>query len=290
MMTTALDMPALADLPALPFEGGASSAAAPAPAASSKRALENTSRMDRQPSTPPAVRPPPREPALTQLSPEELASGDPLPFTRAKSAVQQPPGRPVMFVGAREQGTPLAYPPTPFTGAKEAAPADPTPPAPLPATARTGTAPPPPMQHAALLLPQPAGTGFAPPPVSAPPARYDLPSYERERVQAELALDAPPHQRGTRQSAPPQPKPEPRIEGLTLAEFVALRAELWSRLPERRAILRSRGLSELRWRVAERQWGREIDDLAADPERLANAVSQIVARPARAERAGSLTP
>jgi len=103
---------------------------------------------------------------------------------------------------------------------------------------------------------------------------FELPTYERERLARSPDGLAEPTA-AVMSSANQQAPNDPRIEGFTLTEFAALRAELWSGLALRRAILRGRGLSELRWRTVERAWSHEIDRMMTDPELLATAVGKI---------------
>lgn len=62
---------------------------------------------------------------------------------------------------------------------------------------------------------------------------------------------------------------------ISLEEYAALRAELWSGAKSRRDVLKSRGLSELRWRAIERKFAREIDSLSNDPARLLPLLSRM---------------
>ncbi len=66
-----------------------------------------------------------------------------------------------------------------------------------------------------------------------------------------------------------------KVEALTLDEYAALRAELWSGVRPRRDVLKARGLSELRWRAIERKWATEIDSMSADPHKLMRIVSRL---------------
>jgi hypothetical protein len=74
-----------------------------------------------------------------------------------------------------------------------------------------------------------------------------------------------------------------KIPDLSLDDYAALRAALWTGERPRREILRERGLSELRWRAIERKWAAQIEAAAADPQKLLPLLSRL--QSAAAQRA-----
>ncbi len=115
-----------------------------------------------------------------------------------------------------------------------------------------------------------------PPSVAAPsqPSLASSPSF----LKAERAPSAP------APAAPP--KESPRIQGLTIEEYAAVKAALWSPSAPRRETLKRHGMSELRWRVVEREWERSLE--ASKPEVVRTLVTELeraVQRVAEAEDA-----
>jgi hypothetical protein len=58
------------------------------------------------------------------------------------------------------------------------------------------------------------------------------------------------------------------VLGLTLAEFTALRTEIAADPRGRRAILKARKLTPLKWRELEQAWADEISQRANDPREI----------------------
>jgi hypothetical protein len=146
------------------------------------------------------------------------------------------------------------------------------------------TVPPPasrPSYTAELVLPAAArGKTLPPPPAREPPVdvpfrldKRDLPTFERRALAHEVSTPAQRTALGSAEPAGEAP-PERRVQGLTLGEYARVRAELWAGRP-RREVLKSRGLSELRWRVAERRWAEEIGALAQDPAEVCRLVTAV---------------
>jgi hypothetical protein len=227
-----------------------------------------------QPASPPA--PPPSD------------SG--LPFVKAAPRGPDSTRRPVMMIGAI--GTPLAYPPTPFANRGAAAPPSNAPPPPPSAPAIVAPQPPPsapaivapqpPPSAPAIVAPQPppsapaitAPPPFVPSPIVRPAKAYDVPTYARGTFATgdanELSIPS-----GPGASTEPAAPPVKRIQGLSLEELAALRAELWDQPESRRAVLKRHGLSELRWRVVERAWAAELETMLVDPDKVGEAVSRM---------------
>jgi hypothetical protein len=121
-----------------------------------------------------------------------------------------------------------------------------------------GTMPPPAPTHA---------TGFTPSPMPAAPA---------------LLARAP-------RANAPTVEPELRIEGFTLEEFSALRAALASDPSKRKALLRARGLGEVRFRVCERRWAAHFRAMEVAPGALLEGV-RAARRAAATVAPATITP
>ncbi len=268
-----------ASVPALPFTRG------PAPT------------LPTLPETEPERDAPP-EPAgedwsRTVLTARAQDSAPALPFTR--EAAPAPPSAPGGMMQLGREGTPLAYPPTPYVNrlaggeaettraalvASEPAGEDrdterPPPPAVAP-VARPGSQPASPALPASL--PSPAAHAPAPP---LHPSPVGAPTFRSSVAQAPtfLGRDAP---AGYAATAGGTSRPDPfRIEGVSLADFATVRGELLAAPKRRRAILKRRGLSEVKWRIAERRWAKHLQDLEAKPAELAAVADELISRRAQ---------
>lgn len=118
--------------------------------------------------------------------------------------------------------------------------------------------------------PLPRSTALAPPPLSALLKDLGAPPP------SEASMIAPTAWKPRAVAAPTQaPLVSDNAPTISLEEYASLRAELWSGTKSRRDVLKSRGLSELRWRAIERKFAREIDALANDPSRLLPLLSRM---------------
>ena len=232
----------------------------------------------------------PRSPAAG-LAPAPPPSDSGLPFVKAAPKDAESPRRPVMMIGAI--GTPLAYPPTPFANRGAGAPlpssAAVVAPAPTPRPSEPSAAPPPPVivvpppvAAAPVAAPAPVAArppaavpvpGPVPSPVPGPVKAYDIPTYARQSFAAGTDARGVPRPLGV--APEPAAAPEKRLQGLSLEELAAIRAELWADPEGRRAVLKKYGLSELRWRVVERAWAAELETVLVNPEKVGEAVSRM---------------
>lgn len=231
---------------------------APAPLFDDAEELQTLRPPPAQRSAEPSTLPPARgtmPPAFETLPPEPL---------HASGARTRPPTSPPEGLGAALpflRSPALAPPRAPTFGAMPIArPATEPPPAststPLPFVPRP----------AALPVPAaaPAAAGFAPRP--AAPFVYVAPSLAQQSPSA--------FSQAARGSTTPAREVK-RIEGLSMDEFVSVRAALWADGGKSQGVLRKWGMTELKWRVVMRRWNAELASLRSSPQELSDVVRRM---------------
>lgn len=208
-----------------------------------------------------------------------------MPAVTDDAPLARPPQSTMPFVDAPRAPRPQTAPPPAFGAAPLAHDA-----APPMFAARPPVVPPPAVvAPPALVVPQavvapitvaPPQPVTPPPPITAPRA-VELPTYAREAQDRSFAMIAPATSSNVATSGAAEAPQGKRIQGKTLRELGQIRSALWSEPEKRRAILRSHGLSELRWRLVERAWAEELESALTQPDRLSEMVSVLrVASPA----------
>lgn len=66
-----------------------------------------------------------------------------------------------------------------------------------------------------------------------------------------------------------------RIEGMSMDEFVSVRAALWANGGKSQGVLRKWGMTELKWRVVVRRWNAEIATMRDNPQELGEVVRRM---------------
>jgi hypothetical protein len=200
-------------------------------------------------------------PAVTDDGPLPRPSQETMPFFEVPRA-SRPETAPPAALGSAQLG-------------HEAAP-------PMPAARPPVVPPPAVIAPPAIVVPQAVVAPMVvtpPQPVTPPsitaPRAVELPTYAREAQERSFAMLADTTSSRAAASSTTEPPPGKRIQGKTLRELGEIRNALWSEPEKRRAILRSHGLSELRWRLVERAWAEELESTLAQPERVSEMVSAL---------------
>lgn len=135
-----------------------------------------------------------------------------------------------------------------------------------PPVARRATEPPPASTSTPLpFIPRPAAVPVAAQPL-AQPFVYIAPTIAQSQPSA-FSQAA----RGFTNTA----REVKRIEGMSMDEFVSVRAALWANGGKSQGVLRKWGMTELKWRVVVRRWNAELATMRNNPQELGEVVRRM---------------